>query len=91
MLLPAQATINIQIPTTLQGVLTARIDRRAPDEKALLQELAVIGREFPFSLARAVVNQPEDELHQLLNAVQKKEFCMSSRRFRKWNAFLSMR
>ena len=27
--------------------LAARIDRLAPDEKALLQQLAVIGREFP--------------------------------------------
>ncbi len=73
-LLPAQTTMNIQVPTTVQGVLAARIDRLAPDEKALLQQLSVIGREFPFSLACAVVGKAEDELHQKLNALQKKEF-----------------
>ena len=73
-LLPVQAMTNIQIPTTVQGVLAARIDRLAPEEKALLQQLAVIGRAFPFSLARAVVGTPEDALHQWLSALQKKEF-----------------
>jgi class 3 adenylate cyclase len=33
---------TLHIPTTVQGVLAARIDRLAPDEKALLQQLAVI-------------------------------------------------
>ena len=57
---------DLHIPTTVQGVLAARIDRLAPDEKALLQQLAVIGREFPLSLVRQVVAQPEDELYRLL-------------------------
>ena len=34
--------------------------------KTLLQQLAVIGREFPLSLVRQVVAQPEDELYRLL-------------------------
>jgi class 3 adenylate cyclase/predicted ATPase len=64
----------LQIPTTVQGVLAARIDRLAPDEKALLQQLAVIGREFPVSLIRQVIPQPEDELYRLLSSLQHKEF-----------------
>ncbi len=39
--------LRLHIPTTVQGVLAARIDRLAPEEKTLLQQLAVIGREFP--------------------------------------------
>ena len=58
----------------MQGVLAARIDRLAPDEKALLQQLAVIGREFPLSLVRQVITQPEDELYRLLASLQRKEF-----------------
>ena len=58
----------------MQGVLAARIDRLAPDEKALLQQLAVIGREFPLSLVRQVIAQPEDELYRLLASLQRKEF-----------------
>ncbi|MBI3757643.1 MAG: hypothetical protein HY267_06670, partial [Deltaproteobacteria bacterium] len=59
---------------TVQGILAARIDRLAPDEKALLQQLAVIGREFPLSLVRHVIAQPEDELYRLLASLQHKEF-----------------
>jgi predicted ATPase len=66
--------MDLHIPTTVQGVLAARIDRLAPDEKALLQQLAVIGREFPLSLVRQVVAQPEDELYRLLSSLQHKEF-----------------
>jgi predicted ATPase len=65
---------DLHIPPTVQGVLAARIDRLAPDEKALLQQLAVIGREFPLSLLRQVITQPEDELHRLLSSLQRKEF-----------------
>ena len=73
-LAPKQAAASLQIPTTVQGVLATRIDRLAPEEKALLQQLSVIGREFPFSLACAVVELSEATLHAVINALQKKEF-----------------
>src|SRR4029453_977567 len=41
------ATPALHLPTNVQGVLAARIDRLANAEKALLQQLAVIGRVFP--------------------------------------------
>ncbi|NVK42022.1 MAG: AAA family ATPase [Oceanospirillaceae bacterium] len=65
---------SLQIPTTVQGVLTARIDRLAADEKALLQTLAVIGKEFPWSLVQQVVERPDDELRRLLSRLQAGEF-----------------
>ncbi len=65
---------SLQTPPTVQGVLAARIDRLAPDEKALLQQLAVIGREFPLSLVRQVIPQPEEELYRGLSALQRKGF-----------------
>ncbi len=65
---------ELRLPTTVQGVLAARIDRLAPDEKTLLQQLAVIGREFPLSLVQRVVSQPEEELYRLLASLQRKEF-----------------
>ena len=58
----------------VHGVLAARIDRLMPDEKALLQQLAVIGREFPVSLLRQVITQSEEELYRLLASLQRKEF-----------------
>ncbi len=70
----AQAVVTLQLPPTVQGVLAARIDRLAADEKALMQQLAVIGREFPLSLVKHVIVQPEEDLYRLLSSLQHKEF-----------------
>ena len=60
--------------TTVQGVLAARIDRLTPEEKALLQQLSVIGRQFPVSLIKQIVPQSEANLHRLLASLQTKEY-----------------
>ena len=65
---------ELHISPTVQGVLAARIDRLTAAEKELLQQLSVIGRQFPVSLVKAVVPQTEDELHQILGSLQAKEF-----------------
>ena len=65
---------EIQLPPTVQGVLAARIDLLPPEEKALLQTLAVIGKEFSLSLLTCVVEQPEDELPRLLAHLRAAEF-----------------
>ena len=65
---------ELKIPPTVQGILAARIDRLPANAKDLLQTLAVIGREFPMSLIRAVVPKSEDELNGLLNDLQLGEF-----------------
>src|SRR5262249_22386837 len=69
-----RAPTAIHISPTVQGVLAARIDRLSREEKELLQHLAVIGREFPLSLVRQVISQPEAELYGLLSVLQRKEF-----------------
>jgi predicted ATPase len=69
-----KAPTELHISPTVQGVLAARIDRLAAGEKELLHQLAVIGREFPLSLVRQVVPQPEEELYRLLASLQRKEF-----------------
>ena len=70
----AHTGVPLHLPPTVQGILAARIDRLAPDEKALLQHLAVLGREFPLSLVKQVIVQPEDDLYRLLSSLQRKEF-----------------
>jgi class 3 adenylate cyclase/predicted ATPase len=69
-----KAPAELRISPTVQGVLTARIDRLAPEEKAFLLSLAVIGRQFSLSLVRQVVTQPEEEFYRLLSSLQNKEF-----------------
>jgi adenylate cyclase len=72
-----QTPATLHIPTTVQGVLAARIDRLPIEEKELLQTLAVIGHEFPFSLIRRVYGvsaAQEDELRRLLAHLESAEF-----------------
>ncbi|HJY81393.1 MAG TPA: hypothetical protein VKK81_09950, partial [Candidatus Binatia bacterium] len=65
---------DLRLPTTVQGVLSARMDRLSAEEKALLQTLAVIGRAFAASLLRKVVTQPDADLYRLLARLQAAEF-----------------
>src|SRR5262249_55571573 len=69
-----KAPTELHISPTLQGVLAARIDRLAVEEKEFVQQLAVMGREFSLSLLRQVIPQPEEDLYRLLAALQSKEF-----------------
>lgn len=54
-----RSATEIDIPNTLQGVLTARIDRLDEDVKRVLQVAAVIGRVFPRFILGPIVNEPE--------------------------------
>jgi predicted ATPase len=65
----------VKVPATVQVILASRIDRLPADEKALLQTLAVIGREFALSLVRRVVDGgTDDDLERMLAALQRAEF-----------------
>jgi predicted ATPase len=64
----------LKIPPTVQGILAARIDRLPASAKERLQSLAVIGREFPLSLVRELVDQPNDEVEKRLGELQLAEF-----------------
>src|SRR6185437_1707826 len=65
---------SLRIPPTVQAILAARIDRLHNDEKNLLQTLAVLGRDFVLSLARAVAGKSEEELERLIVNLQLGEF-----------------
>lgn len=69
-----QGMMNLRIPPTAHGVLAARIDRLAPAEKTLLQQLAVIGRECPLALVRQVIPDAQGDVYQRLTTLQDKEF-----------------
>jgi class 3 adenylate cyclase/tetratricopeptide (TPR) repeat protein len=70
----AKALDTIKIPSTVQAVLSSRIDRLPPDQKDLLQTLAVIGKEFPFRLVREVSEKTDHDLERLLSELQIAEF-----------------
>jgi predicted ATPase len=85
-----QHVVTLQLPSTVQAILAARIDRLASDEKALLQQLSVIGREFPLSLICQVILHPEADLYRLLASLQRKELSLQVWRFRRWSTSSSM-
>ncbi len=56
------SAIATALPASVQGVLTARVDRLAPKDRALLQAASVIGRQFdPQLLAGAVGETDMDD------------------------------
>jgi class 3 adenylate cyclase/predicted ATPase len=71
---PTLSLNETRIPTTVQGVLTSRIDRLPAEEKALLQTLSVLGKEFPFGLLKQVADTQEVELHRMLSHLHAAEF-----------------
>ncbi|MBN1994278.1 MAG: tetratricopeptide repeat protein [Anaerolineae bacterium] len=65
----ARSITEVDIPHTLQGVLTARIDRLEEEVKRVLQVAAVIGRYFSRSVLAPIINEP-DVLEKALNQLE---------------------
>jgi tetratricopeptide (TPR) repeat protein len=64
---------NLPLPETVQGLIAARIDGLAPEEKSLLQNASVIGKVFwPGAL--------HDADERTLHALERKEFIRRDRR-----------
>jgi len=64
----------IQVPSTVQAVLAARIDRLSLEDKRLLQSASVIGKDVPLVLLQAIADTSPDELHTSLRRLQAAEF-----------------
>ncbi len=68
------AVESLTIPSTVQAVLAARIDRLLDRQKQVLQTAAVIGRRFVEPVLAAVLELPESELASLLRFLEGSEF-----------------
>jgi adenylate cyclase len=64
---------EVQIPTTVESVLAARIDRLAEHEKTTLQAASVIGRQFSEPVLRHVAGLSERELEDGLRGLLEAE------------------
>ncbi len=64
---------DLLVPGTIHDVVMARIDRLPEESKELLQTAAVIGREFPLRLLRAVSRDP-GSVAARLNELKRWEF-----------------
>ena len=65
---------SIQVPGTVRSLLAARIDRLEPEDKALLQTAAVIGKDVPFALLQTVADLAGDPLRAALERLRAGEF-----------------
>jgi tetratricopeptide (TPR) repeat protein len=65
---------EIQIPSTIQALLTARIDRLSPEEKQLLQSASTIGTRLTYPLLFAVAGISKENLNQGLASLEAAEF-----------------
>jgi predicted ATPase len=70
----AGSLAQLRLPSTVQGILAARIDRLSAEQKDLLQTLAVMGRESPLGLVRQVASHVDTRLDRMLAELQAAEF-----------------
>jgi tetratricopeptide (TPR) repeat protein len=66
--------MQLRLPPTVQGILAARIDRLAGEQKELLQTLAVTGRECALTLIRGIATYSDVQLEAMLAELQNGEF-----------------
>jgi adenylate cyclase len=78
----AKPVERLQVPTTVQALLAARIDHLSEREKFMLQSAAVIGKDFSEPVLRRVVNElshsplSETELGAALRVLKDGEFIL---------------
>jgi class 3 adenylate cyclase/tetratricopeptide (TPR) repeat protein len=72
---------GIEVPATVRAILSARIDRLGEPQKRLLQEAAVIGKDFPFALLQAIAGVQEQDLRARLHELRSAEYLYESRLF----------
>jgi len=56
----ARNLTDVEVPATVQATLAARIDWLPAEEKRLLQTAAVVGKDVPYALLRAIVDAPPE-------------------------------
>jgi class 3 adenylate cyclase len=58
---------GIEIPDTIQGIISARMDRLEDNLKRIMQVASVIGRDFAYRILQTITGMREELKSQLLN------------------------
>src|SRR5438445_7501422 len=69
-----------ELPETVQGIIAARLDSLSSEEKALLQDAAVLGKVFWPSALAAIGGVPDSQVEDRLRGLARKEFIRRERR-----------
>ncbi len=79
-LLDEGGRVGDSVPETVQGIIAARIDSLADDEKILLQDAAVLGKVFWTGSLAAVARAERGDIESRLHVLGRKEFVRRERR-----------
>jgi class 3 adenylate cyclase/tetratricopeptide (TPR) repeat protein len=71
---------DLPMPETVQGLIAARLDALTVEEKALLQDAAVLGKVFWLGAVTAIGGSDRLTAEQLLHLLERKEFVQRARR-----------
>ena len=78
-MLDERGDTDLPLPETVQGVIAARLDTLAPDDKVLLQDAAVFGKVFWLGALAAVTGAERLHVEERLHVLERKEFVQRSR------------
>ena len=65
--------VDVDLPASVQGIIAARLDALAPEEKSVLQTAAVIGKVFWLGSVAAIGSTSTWETEERLHALERKE------------------
>ena len=71
---------GLPMPESIQGIIAARLDALAPEEKALLQDATVVGQVFWDGALAAVSGASPGDLDERLHLLERKQFVRRERR-----------
>jgi class 3 adenylate cyclase/tetratricopeptide (TPR) repeat protein len=71
---------DLPLPESVQGIVAARLDGLPGDEKALLQDAAVLGKVFWLGAAQGIAGLERTAAEQALHRLERKEFVRRERR-----------
>ncbi len=77
----AEPVDAVRVPGTVETTLAWRIDRLQAEDKRLLETAAVIGKDVPVALLRAIADLSEEALGHGLGRLQAAEFLYESGRY----------
>jgi class 3 adenylate cyclase/tetratricopeptide (TPR) repeat protein len=74
------ATPQLPLPESVQGTIAARVDGLPADEKAILQQAAVVGKVFWLGAVAVGAGVARPQAERLLHTLERKEFVRRERR-----------
>ena len=73
----ASSVADVDVPRSIQGLISARLDGLPDEEKAVLQDAAVVGREFWLGAVVRLSGQPPGVIREVLGRLRIKELIVA--------------